>query len=118
MSIIRLKNMQFFGYHGVYEYEKEVGAPFEVDVEIETSFAGAIKSDDVNETINYDTIFKLVNSIISNKRFNLIETLANKIGDQILSKFKIEKVLVRVRKPKAQMSGALDTVEVEIEKSK
>ena len=48
----------------------------------------------------------------------LIETLANKIGDQILSKFKIEKVLVRVRKPKAQISGVLDTVEVEIEKSK
>ena len=44
--------------------------------------------------------------------------MANKIGDQILSKFKIEKVLVRVRKPKAQISGALDTVEVEIEKSK
>ena len=118
MSIIRLKNMQFFGYHGVYDYEKEVGAPFEVDIEIETSFADVIKSDDINETINYDTIFKLVNSIISNKRFNLIETLANKIGDQILSKFKIEKVLVRVRKPKAQISGTLDTVEVEIEKSK
>tara|TARA_Y100001960_G_scaffold88280_1_gene94604 strand:+ start:1202 stop:1558 length:357 start_codon:yes stop_codon:yes gene_type:complete len=118
MSIIRLKNMQFFGYHGVYDHEKEVGAPFEVDVEIKTSFADAIKSDNINETINYDTIFKLVNSIISNKRFNLIETLANKIGDQILSKFKIEKVLVRVRKPKAQISGTLDTVEVEIEKSK
>ena len=89
-----------------------------LDVEIKTSFADAIKSDDINETVNYDNIFKLVNSIVSNKRFNLIETLANKIGDQILSKYKIEKVLVRVRKPKAQISGTLDTVEVEIEKSK
>jgi dihydroneopterin aldolase len=102
MGIIRLKNMQFFGYHGVYDHEKEVGAPFEVDIEIETSFAHAIKSDDINETVNYDNIFKLVNSIVSNKRFN----------------FKIEKVLVRVRKPKVQISGVLDTVEVEIEKSK
>ena len=49
MGIIRLKNMQFFGYHGVYDHEKEVGAPFEVDIEIETSFAHAIKSDDINE---------------------------------------------------------------------
>lgn len=110
--------MQFFGYHGVYDYEKEVGAPFEVDVEIETSFTRAIKSDDIDEAINYDAIFKLVNSIVSNKRFNLIETLSNTIGDQILSKFEIEKVLVRVRKPKVQINGILDTIEVEIEKSK
>ncbi|MBD31258.1 MAG: dihydroneopterin aldolase [Candidatus Marinimicrobia bacterium] len=118
MSVIKLKNMQFFGYHGVYDYEKEVGAPFEVDVEIETSFTRAIKSDDIDEAINYDAIFKLVNSIVSNKRFNLIETLSNTIGDQILSKFEIEKVLVRVRKPKVQINGILDTIEVEIEKSK
>ena len=118
MSVIKLKNMQFFGYHGVYDYEKEAGAPFEVDVEIETSFTHAIKSDDINETINYDAIFKLVNSIVSNQRFNLIETLANAIGNQILSKFEIQKVLVRVRKPKVQISGILDMIEVEIEKSK
>ena len=29
MGVIRLKNMQFFAYHGVYDFEKELGAPFE-----------------------------------------------------------------------------------------
>ena len=32
MGVIKLKNMQFYGYHGVYDHEKKIGAPFEVDV--------------------------------------------------------------------------------------
>ena len=77
MGVIRLKNMQFFAYHGVYDFEKELGAPFEVDVEINTSFSQAIKSDDIQETINYDSIFKLVDSIISKKKYNLINKSLN-----------------------------------------
>tara|TARA_B100001250_G_scaffold396536_1_gene402628 strand:+ start:976 stop:1335 length:360 start_codon:yes stop_codon:yes gene_type:complete len=118
MGVIRLKNMQFFAYHGVYDFEKELGAPFEVDVEINASFSQAIKSDDIQEAINYDSIFKLVDSIISKKKYNLIETLAGTIADNILSKYQIDSVVIRVRKPKAQISGTLDTVEVEIEKRK
>ena len=118
MGVIRLKNMQFFAYHGVYDFEKELGAPFEVDVEINASFSQAIKSDNIQEAINYDSIFKLVDSIISKKKYNLIETLANTIADSILSKYQIDSVVIRVRKPKAQISGTLDTVEVEIEKRK
>ena len=52
MGIIKLKNMQFYGYHGVYDHEKELGSPFEVDVEITRSFSKAASSDDVNQTVN------------------------------------------------------------------
>ena len=34
MDIIRLKNMVFYGYHGVYESEKALGGKFEVDLNI------------------------------------------------------------------------------------
>ena len=81
MGVIRLKNMQFFAYHGVYDFEKELGAPFEVDVEINASFSQAIKSDDIQETINYDSIFKLVDSIISKKKYNLIEMYKMWLGE-------------------------------------
>ena len=118
MGIIKLKNMQFFGYHGVYEHEKELGAPFEVDVEISKSFRDAASTDDIDQTVNYDAVYKLVQDAVSNFRYNLIETLANKIANGIIDNFEVEKVLVRVRKPKVQINGILDTVEVETEKKK
>ena len=39
MGIIRLNNMSFYGYHGVYDFEKEQGANFEIDLELFTSLA-------------------------------------------------------------------------------
>ena len=115
MGIIKLKNMQFYGYHGVYEHEKELGAPFEVDIEISKSFDDAVSTDDITRTVNYDAVYKLVQSEVSNFKYNLIETLAGKIAYKIMSCYEIEKVVVRVRKPKVQISGILDTVEVETE---
>ena len=34
MGVIRLNNMNFYGYHGVYEFEKEQGTNFEIDLEL------------------------------------------------------------------------------------
>jgi len=118
MGIIKLKNMQFYGYHGIYEHEKELGAPFEVDIEISKAFNDAVLTDDITCTVNYDAVYKLVHREVSNFKYNLIETLAGKIAYKIMSSYEIEKVVVRVRKPKVQISGILDTVEVETELKK
>ena len=120
MGVIKLKNMQFYGYHGVYDHEKKIleSFPYEVDVEITKPFNKSASSDDVDLTVNYDSVFKLVNKIVTNSKYNLIETLAEKIANKILSEHELDKVLVRVRKPNAPISGILDTVEVETEKTK
>ena len=118
MGIIKLKNMQFYGYHGVYEHEKELGAPFEVDIEISKPFDNVVSTDDISRTVDYNAVYKLVQSEVSNFKYNLIETLAGKIAYKIMSCYEIEKVVVRVRKPKVQISGILDTVEVETELKK
>ena len=38
---ILLENMMFYGYHGVYEYEREQGQRFYVDVELHLDFSAA-----------------------------------------------------------------------------
>ena len=42
------KNMAFYGYHGVFAAEKEVGRQrVEVDVELHSDFESAARADDV-----------------------------------------------------------------------
>ena len=48
----------------------------------------------------------------------MIEFAAGKICEEIMEKYSIEKVIVKVRKPHAPINADLDTVEVEIEQSK
>ena len=118
MDIIRLKNMQFYGFHGVSESEKHLGGRFEVDLEMELFLKKSCDSDDLNDTVDYEKIYKIVDSCIKKDKFYLIEALANSIAVDVLDNFPINSLLVRVRKPHAPVKGVLDTVEVELERKK
>ena len=118
MGTIQLKNMQFYGFHGVDESEKHLGGRFVVDVEMQLSLAKACNSDELNDTVNYEKIYKTVNDCVSKDKFYLIEALANSIAKDILINYPINSILVRVRKPHAPVKGVLDTVEVELKRTK
>jgi len=111
---VRLKNMVFYGYHGVAEQEKILGGRFEVDLSLDFDMTPAIKSDHLRDTISYEDLYKLVHNVVTNSKYYLIEALAGKIIQEVYQKFSPEKVLVRIRKPSAPVKGVLDTVEVEI----
>ena len=118
MDTIRLKNMQFYGFHGVDKSEKHLGGRFEVDVEMQLSLTKSCDSDDLNDTVNYERIYKTVNACVSKEKFYLIEALASSIAKDILINYPINSIKVRVRKPHAPVKGGLDTVEVELNRSK
>ena len=118
MDTIRLKNMQFYAFHGVDNSEKHLGGRFEVDVEMQLSLTNSCDSDDLNDTVNYERIYKTVNACGSTEKFYLIEALANSIAKDILINYPINSIKVRVRKPHAPVKGVLDTVEVELNRSK
>ena len=118
MDTIRLKNMQFYGFHGVDKSEKHLGGRFEVDVEMQLSLTKSCDSDDLNDTVNYERIYKTVNTCVRKDKFYLIEALASSIAKDILINYPINSIKVRVRKPHAPVKGVLDTVEVELNRSK
>ena len=118
MGIIRLKNMQFYGYHGVSESEKHLGGKFEVDLEMSLSLKEACRSDDLKDTVNYETIYHTVESCVKEKKYYLIEAVADAIAGEILNNHPVDILNIRVRKPHAPVRGVLDTVEVEIERKK
>jgi len=117
MDIIRLNNMIFYAHHGYYQAERELGQKFEVDVELECDVSKAIQTDSLHDTINYRDIFARVNEIFNSYKFTLLETLADKIAQDILKQFPIHSVLIRVRKPQVPLNGFLDNVEVEIHRT-
>ena len=55
-----LKNMVFYGYHGAFAAEKELGQRFEVDVELHLDFKSAAAADDLELSVNYVEVYTLV----------------------------------------------------------
>jgi len=118
MDVIRLINMQFYGFHGVSDSEKHLGGRFEIDLEMNLSLEEAGTTDDLTKTINYETIYHTVDICVKKDKFYLIEALANSVAKNILKSHPIDSLVVKVRKPHAPVRGVLDTVEVEIKRTK
>ena len=115
MDKILLKNLMFYGYHGVYEAERELGQKFYLDIVLEADLRKAGYSDDLVDTIDYTAVYQQVKEITEQTKFQLLEALSQKIADRILAMDdRIEVVTVRVRKPSAPMPGPMDFVETEI----
>jgi dihydroneopterin aldolase len=113
--IIRLHNAVFYSYHGNQHEERQLGGKFEVDVEMETDFTQAAEHDRLTETVNYESVYTLVQGFFTDRHFHLIETVAKRIADSILATYPmVRAVIVRVRKPGVPIKGVVDTVEVEV----
>lgn len=108
--------MTFYGHHGDRKPERELGQRFEVDAEVCYDASAAVKTDELGQAINYCKIFELVEDVVVNNEYTLLETLAERIARAILRNFDIEGVRLRVRKPRVPIRGNLDYVEVEIER--
>lgn len=114
-DIIRIKNASFYAYHGVAQDEQNLGGKFEVDVEIKSDLSAAKVSDDLRRTINYEAVYALVQNIITEKKYYLLEALASTITRGILREFApVDIVTVKVRKHHPPVKGVVDYVEVEI----
>ncbi len=114
---LRVIGMQFSGRHGVLPHERVEPQPFEVDLVLQTDLRAAGACDDRADTTDYGSLFDLTAAIVEGRSFGLIETLAAAIARAVLAATDprlVEAVEVRVRKPKAPLSGAFETVEVEI----
>lgn len=110
--------MIFYAHHGYYQAERELGQKFQVDLELECDFTKAIKSDGLNDTVNFEDVYQKVYHIFSSYKFTLLETLADRIAVEILDNFSVTSVFIRVRKPNVPLNGFLDNVEVEYYRSK
>ena len=110
-----LKNLKFYGFHGIHEEESIKGQAFYVDVEMMLDLKKAGQSDNLDNTVDYSNSYEIVKDIVENNKFNLIECVAEKIAQKILSTSPlIKKILIRVKKPFAPIEGEFENIEVEI----
>lgn len=112
MTKIRINNAKFYSYHGVFEFEKQYGSEFEIDVELKCDLSSLNDSDDINMTVDYTAVYDLTEKIFTEKKYNLIETVNQNICKGILENFPlVNSVKVSIRKPKAPL-GINDSVEI------
>ena len=108
-----LQGLSFHAHHGFRPEEAVLGARFVVDVEMQ--LASVPQEDDLAHTVDYAQVYEAVREEVTQRRYRLIETLADRIAERLWQSYsQLEALTVRVHKPQAPLPGLFDDVYVEI----
>lgn len=118
MEQIIVEGLEVFGYHGVYEQEKEEGQIFVVNCWIDTSFAGAIHSDDLSNTVDYGNVCLFIKKYFAENAHDLLEKVADELATSIMYAFPgVQKLVLEIKKPHAPIPMEFANVGVKVEKA-
>ena len=115
MNKILIRGLEIQACHGVNDFEKVQPQKFIFDADVQTDFYQAAMNDDLNGTVNYSSLCKLITEITQSNVFNLIEKLAYECAFSVLENFQNAKsITLTVWKPEAPMKRKFQSVGVTV----
>lgn len=120
MDYIHVRDMEFYGYHGVLPEETKLGQRFRITASVAVELQDAGMADDITYTVNYAKIYEICEQIAEGEPFRLIETVAETIATKIMDAFPaiVQGTRVEVIKPDPPIRGKYKEVAVEITRGK
>ncbi|SFC83040.1 2-amino-4-hydroxy-6-hydroxymethyldihydropteridine diphosphokinase [Clostridium uliginosum] len=117
MDKMYIKNLELFGFHGVFEEEKRLGQKFILSLELDLDLKAAGRTEDLTKSVHYGELCEKVEKEFLRESYDLIETVSLNLADFILKEYKIiSGVKVFLKKPWAPVRKHLDTIEIMIER--
>lgn len=113
MDIIFIRELKIDTLIGVYEWEKRVPQTLQFDLEIALPNGRAGHSDDIADALNYAEVVQHIQTLLSQRHFNLLEALAENIAQMLLQDFYAPWVKVSVAKLNAIRGSRMVGVSIE-----
>ena len=115
MGTIKLQNIRTYSFHGCLEEEAKIGSDYRVDLEIKTDLRKSSVSDELNDTVDYVLLNKIVVEEMA-IRSKLLEHVAHRIITRIFSEIpSVSRILLAVSKLNPPIGGDVEAVTIEIE---
>lgn len=114
MDKVIIEGLSCFGRHGVLPEENKLGQNFIVSCELYYDFTEAAKTDDIDNAVNYADAAEFITEYVRDNVFRLIETLASRLACELLKKYRISKVKIKIDKPSAPINLPFKTVAAEL----
>lgn len=113
-SKIYLRNVRFHAFHGVLPQEGIVGNDYLVNLVLDYDFSSAMKTDDLQGTLNYAEVYQKVREEMAMPS-KLLEHVAGRIAHRLFSDFpEIQKLQLSITKVNPPMGADSDGAGVEV----
>ncbi|HEY4454658.1 MAG TPA: dihydroneopterin aldolase [Pseudonocardiaceae bacterium] len=115
---ITLTGLRVRGHHGVFDYERRDGQDFLLDATLWLDLTKAVNTDDLTHTVHYGELAEKAAAIIAGPPVDLIETVAGRIADMIMTDERVRATEVTIHKPSAPIPLTFADVSVTIRRSR
>tara|TARA_X000000368_G_scaffold245079_1_gene193677 strand:+ start:1059 stop:1469 length:411 start_codon:yes stop_codon:yes gene_type:complete len=129
-KIVKLRKKQNFSYKrkilisdlvllisiGIHDFEKNKKQEVKFNIQLDVNPSLFPSKDKLNSIVNYETIINIINNLTKNKHYELLETLAEDIFDELFKDINIQKVELRIEK--TQIIKNTSSVGIKITKKK
>jgi len=113
MDEIFIEKLTFNIHIGCLPWEAAVRQRVVIDISLFCDCTKAYESDNINNTISYAQVAAHIETLVQQRHFQLIETLAQVISESLLATFAISKVRLRVTKPHCLPQSAATGIVIE-----
>lgn len=105
IQTVALKDVKFYAFHGLYPEEQLTGNHFIVDAEV--TFEPKGNTEDLERTVNYEVLNKILAEEMLNTQ-KLLETVVRNMIDKILSSYAfVDTITIGIRKINPPMPGEI-----------
>ena len=113
MGWIQLEGMEFYAYHGHFKEEQIVGNEFVIDLSIEANLEPAAASDNIEDALDYQSIYNLVQDEMK-KKSALLENIADRIIEAIYIEFpdQVDFIKLKISKLNPPLKGKLQKISI------
>ena len=115
---ITLTGLRVRGHHGVFDHERRDGQDFLLDATLWLDLTKAATTDDLTQTVHYGELAEKAAAIIAGPPVDLIETVAGRIADMIMTDERVRATEVTIHKPSAPIPLTFADVSVTIRRSR
>lgn len=111
---ISIEGIRVHAFHGVLDSEREAGQEFAIDVHMFLDLSAPAATDELAMTVDYAEVAGAVHDLVSGHRWDLIETVAERVAEAVLGHAAVGEVEVTVHKPHAPVPAVIKDVSVTI----
>jgi len=115
---IFVEGIKFHGYHGLTRLERQIGVRLSVDISLWIDLERSARTDRVRYTVDYRKVHERVVAIGRGSSHKLLESFVASVLDSLFEEFSADRISVRVRKETPVLDGIVDSVGVELERTR
>lgn len=115
MDEIRIRELEIYANHGVFQEETRLGQRFFVNAVLYTDTKAAGRRDDLSLSTNYGEVCQVIYEFLTQNTYKLLEAAAEHLAESLLLRFPYIRVLeLEIRKPSAPIPLPFGSVSVSI----